>query len=179
MNTLLIFSLLMKAKKGNDKAFIKLMDEEKVKLYKMAYIYMKNEDDALDVVQETVTKAYASIHSLKEEKYFSTWMMKILINTALEMLRKNQKLIPLNEELDKQMAGTWHDEKLDLLNALEQLDEKYKTVILLKYYRDLTVKDIATILECPEGTVKTNLHRGLQQLKTYLSKGGGMYGEQY
>ena len=169
----------MKAKKGNDKAFIKLMDEEKVKLYKMAYIYMKNEDDALDVVQETVTKAYVSIHTLKEEKYFSTWMMKILINTALEMLRKNQKLIPLNEELDKQMVGTWHDEKLDLLQALEQLDEKYKTVILLKYYRDLTVKDIAIILECPEGTVKTNLHRGLQQLKTYLSKGGGMYGEQY
>ena len=57
----------MKAKKGNDKAFIKLMDEEKVKLYKVAYIYMKNEDDALDVVQETVTKAYASIHTLKEE----------------------------------------------------------------------------------------------------------------
>ena len=46
------------------------MEEEKVKLYKMAYIYMKNEDDALDVVQETVTKAYASIHTLKGEKYF-------------------------------------------------------------------------------------------------------------
>ena len=176
---MLIFSLLMKAKKGNDQAFIRLIDEEKVKLYKMAYIYMKNEDDALDVVQETVTKAYASIHTLKEEKHFSTWMMKILINTALEMHRKSQKLILLNGELDKRVAGTWHDEKLDLLHALEQLDEKYKTVILLKYYRDLTVKDIATILECPEGTVKTNLHRGLQQLKTYLSKGGGMYGEQY
>ena len=155
------------------------MEEEKVKLYKMAYIYMKNESDALDVVQETVTKAYASIHTLKEEKYFSTWMMKILINTALEMHRKSQKLIPLNGDLDKQVARAWHDEKLDLLQALEQLDEKYKAVILLKYYRDLTVRDIAAILECPEGTVKTYLHRGLQQLKTYLSKGGGMYGEQY
>ena len=69
MNRLLIFSLLAKAKKGNDKAFLKLIEEEKVKLYKMAYIYMKNESDALDVVQETVTKAYASIHTLKEEKY--------------------------------------------------------------------------------------------------------------
>jgi len=179
VNRLLIFSLLARSKKGNDKAFLKLMDEEKVKLYKMAYIYTKNESDALDVVQETVTKAYASIHTLKEEKYFSTWIMKILINTALEIHRKSQKLVPLNSEMEKQVASIQHDEKMDILQALEQLDEKYKTVILLKYYRDLTVKDIAIILECPEGTVKTNLYRGLQQLKTYLSKGGGMYGEQY
>lgn len=179
MNRLLLFSLLAKAKKGNDKAFLKLMDEEKVKLYKMAYIYTKNESAVLDVVQETVTKAYASIHTLKEEKYFSTWITKILINTALEMHRKSQKLVLLNGEIEKQAMSTQQDEKLDLLHALEQIDEKYKTVILLKYYRDLTVKDIAVILECPEGTVKTNLHRGLQQLRTYLSKGGGIYGEQY
>ncbi len=84
-------SLLLKAKKGNNKAFVELLQNEKLKLYKMAYIYMKNENDALDVVQETIARAYSNIHTVKEERYFATWLMRILINTAIEMLRKNQK----------------------------------------------------------------------------------------
>ncbi|MEO4053887.1 sigma-70 family RNA polymerase sigma factor [Solibacillus sp. CAU 1738] len=172
-------SLLAKAKKGNNQAFVKLLQDEKVKLYKMAYIYMKNENDALDVVQETVARAYANIQSIKEEQYFATWLMKILINTALEILRKNQKVLPMQERLPEQGQIYSYDEKLDLLHAIEQLDEKYKTVILLKYYRDLQTKEIADLLDCPEGTVKTNVHRGIGQLKKYLNKGGELYGEQY
>ena len=71
------------------------------------------------------------------------------------------------------------DEKMDLLEAIEQLDEKYKTVIILKYYQDLPVKDIAALLNCPQGTVKTNIHRAIQQLKKQVLKGGSHYGEQY
>ncbi|MFJ7733180.1 sigma-70 family RNA polymerase sigma factor [Lysinibacillus sp. NPDC097231] len=167
------------AKKGNNQAFVELLQEEKVKLYKMAYIYMKNENDALDVVQETIARAYANIHTVKEEQYFATWLMRILINTALEMLRKNQKIIPLLEQQPEQEQISTNDEKLDLLQAIEQLEEKYKTVILLRYYRDLQIKEIADLLGCPEGTVKTNVHRGIQQLKKYLNKEGELYGEQY
>ncbi|MFE3574512.1 sigma-70 family RNA polymerase sigma factor [Lysinibacillus sp. NPDC059133] len=172
-------SLLSDAKKGNNQAFIELLQEEKVKLYKMAYIYMKNENDALDVVQETIARAYANIHTVKEEQYFATWLMRILINTALEMLRKNQKIVPLLEQQLEQEQISTNDEKLDLLQAIEQLEEKYKTVILLRYYRDLQIKEIADLLGCPEGTVKTNVHRGIQQLKKYLNKEGELYGEQY
>ena len=179
VTNLLAMSLLAKAKKGNDQAFLKLLQDEKVKLYKMAYIYMKNENDALDVMQETMAKAYVNIHTVKEERYFATWLMKILINTALEMLRKNQKIVLMQEQLPERGQESSYDEKLDLLQAIEQLDEKYKTVILLKYYRDLSTKDIADLLECPEGTVKTNVHRGIQQLKKYFTRGGEFYGEQY
>ncbi|KOS63153.1 sigma-70 family RNA polymerase sigma factor [Lysinibacillus agricola] len=171
-------SLLSKAKKGNNQAFIELLQDEKVKLYKMAYIYTKNENDALDVVQETIARAYANIHTVKEEQYFATWLMRILINTALEMLRKNQKIVPLEQQPEQGQIST-NDEKLDLLQAIEQLDEKYKTVILLKYYRDLQIKEIADLLGCPEGTVKTNVHRGIQQLKKCLNKEGELYGERY
>ncbi|WPK13499.1 sigma-70 family RNA polymerase sigma factor [Lysinibacillus louembei] len=171
--------MLKKAQKGNGAAFLQLVQDEKVKLYKMAYIYMKNENDALDVVQETVTKAYASINSVKEQQYFSTWLMKILINTALEHLRKNSKIVLMHEEQKEQGKTYNHDERIDLLHAIGQLDEKYKTVILLKYYQDLSTKEIAELLDYPEGTVKTNVHRGLQQLKKSLNKGGNLYGEQY
>jgi len=172
-------SLLSDAKKGNNQAFIELLQEEKVKLYKMAYIYMKNENDALDVVQETIARAYANIHTVKEEQYFATWLIRVLINTALEMIRKNQKIVPLLEQQLEQEQISTNDEKLDLLQAIEQLEEKYKTVILLRYYRDLQIKEIADLIGCPEGTVKTNVHRGIQQLKKYLNKEGELYGEQY
>ena len=140
---------------------------------------MKNENDALDVVQETVARAYSKIHTVKEERYFTTWLMRILINTAIETLRKNQKIVPILEQQSEQIQVLSYDERLDLLQAIEQLEEKYKTVILLKYYRDLSTKDIADLLDCPEGTVKTNVHRGIQQLKKYFNREGENYGEQY
>lgn len=172
-------TLLAKAKKGNNQAFIDLMQDEKVKLYRMAYIYTRNEQDALDVVQETVTKAWANIQSVKEEQYFSTWIMKICMNTALEMLRKSKKVVYLEESIVEQEKPHFSEEKMDLLKGIEHLEEKYKTVILLKYYRNLQTKEIAELLNCPEGTVKTNLHRGIQQLRKYVLKGGTIYGEQY
>ena len=172
-------SLLAKAKKGDNQAFLQLIQNEKVKLYKMAYIYIKNETEALDVVQETITKALNNIQTVKSEQYFSTWLLKILINTALETLRKNQKVVYMEEPFFGQGEVLCIDEKIDLLQAIEHLDEKYKTVILLRYYRDLQTKDIATLLECPEGTVKTNLHRALNELRKHFTKGGKVYGEQY
>lgn len=57
------------------------------------------------------------------------------------------------------------DVQIDLINALNEIDEKYKTVLLLRYYQDYTIPQIAVILECPEGTVKTNISRGIEVLK--------------
>lgn len=169
--------LLKKAKKGDEKSFCKLIEQEKIKLYKMAFLYMKNEDDALDVVQETVTKAFIHIKTLKEERYFSTWITRILINTALETIRKNQNIVPINNQIIENEIANHHEERIDLVSAISQLEEKYKTVIILKYYQDLTVPVISEILQCPQGTVKSNLHRGIIELKKILTKGGVKYGE--
>ena len=169
--------LLKKAKKGDEKAFCKLIEQEKIKLYKMAFLYMKNEDDALDVVQETVTKAFIPIKTLKGEGSFSTWITRILINTALETIRKNQNIVPINNQIIENEIANHHEERIDLVSAISQLEEKYKTVIILKYYQDLTVPVISEILQCPQGTVKSNLHRGIIELKKILTKGGVKYGE--
>lgn len=166
-----------KAQQGDQKAFLQLIEGDKEKLYKMAYLYVKNENDALDIVQETITKAYVNMRTVKEERYFSTWLTKILINTALDVLRKNSKIILLKDELvERQSPDMRIEEKLDLLEAIEQLEEKYKTVIILRYYRDLPVQEIADYLNCPEGTVKSNLHRAIQKLKQFYQ--GGQVNEQ-
>ena len=83
--------LVARAKKGDADAFQALIHEEKEKLYKMAYVYMRNEDDALEVFQETVYKAFESIATLKNNDYFSTWVTRILINTAIALLEKETK----------------------------------------------------------------------------------------
>lgn len=161
-----------KAQQGNQKAFLKLIESEKEKLYRMAFLYVKNEDDALDIVQETIMKAFINIKAVKEEGYFSTWLVKILINTALETLRKNSKIILLKEDtVEKPSPNIQIEEKMDLLQAIEQLEEKYKTVIILRYYKDLPVQQIADYLDCPEGTVKSNLHRAIQKLKQFYQGG--------
>jgi len=163
--------IVKKARKGDEEAFLELIHIEKSKLYRMAFVYVKNESDALDIVQETIYKAYSSIRKLKEPSYFSTWLSRILINTSLDFIKKSNVLIPIDQnslERIESSEGLMLEDKLDLLLAIEELTESYKTVIILRYYKDLKVKEIAELLGCPEGTVKTNLHRAVQKLKTKL-----------
>lgn len=166
--------LVKRAKKGDSEAFQMLIHKEKEKMYRMAYMYMRNEDDALEVFQESLYKALNSIDTLKNNHYFSTWLMRILINTAIATLKKKQKTIFMENEIIDQMESVVHvqiEEQLDLLQAMDEIEEKYKTVLLLRFYQDYTVKQIAVLLDCPEGTVKTNIRRGLDVLKTKLKEG--------
>lgn len=156
--------------RGDREALLFLLKQEKDKLYRTAYSYVRNEEDALDVFQQTVLLAIESIHQLREPKYFTTWLMKICINVSLGVLQK-QKNVILIDELKFQSISTeiaTSDEKMDLLDAIYRLDEKYKTVLLLKYYEDLTFEQIAKVLGEPLGTVKSNSKRGLAKIKKTL-----------
>ncbi|WP_374055746.1 sigma-70 family RNA polymerase sigma factor [Rossellomorea sp. FM04394] len=161
-----------KAKRGDEKAFQELIHQEKNKLYRMAYMYVKNENDALDIVQEAIYKAFISIKSLKNPQYFSTWLSRILINSALDFIKKNERIILTNEvDVLPKEQNLKIEEKMDLAGAIERLDVPYKTVIILRYYQDLTIKQIAEMLHCPEGTIKTRLHRAINLLKSDLREG--------
>lgn len=156
--------------RGDREALLFLLKQEKEKLYRTAYSYVRNEEDALDVFQQTVLLAIESIHQLREPKYFTTWLMKICINVSLGVLQK-QKNVILIDELKFQSLSTeiaTSDEKMDLLDAIYRLDEKYKTVLLLKYYEDLTYEQIAEVLGEPLGTVKSNGKRALAKIKKTL-----------
>ena len=160
--------LVARAKKGDAEAFQALIHEEKEKLYKIAFVYMRNEDDALEVFQETLYKVFAAIAKLKDDDYFSTWVTRILINTAVATLKKKEKVIPMSNDILENMGDSWHlkcEERLDLLGAMDEIEEKYKTVLLLRFYEDYTIPQISTFLNYPEGTVKTNIRRGLALLK--------------
>ncbi|PEJ56175.1 RNA polymerase subunit sigma-70 [Bacillus sp. AFS002410] len=160
-----------KAKRGNEKAFQELIQDEKNKLFRMAFLYVKNDDDALDIMQDTIYKAFISIKQLKDPLYFSTWISRILINSALDFIKKNNRIIPFSDVDGFRNEQNFRiEEKLDLVEAIERLEVQYKTVIILRFYKDLSIKQIAEILKCPEGTVKTRLHRAINQLKSDLKE---------
>lgn len=164
--------LVKKAQKGNDKAYLMLFQQYEADIYRMAYVYVKNNDDALDLVQEVAYQSFKKISTLKKPEYFKTWLMKITINCALSLINKNKKVIPLN--LDFEVLTGSEDEDITLTLSLHELidtlKEDEKSVILLKYYDDRTLKEISEILDIPLGTAKSVLYRALDKLRQDLKE---------
>jgi len=149
------------------------MDICKEGLYRTAFAYTKNEQDAVDILQDTVYKAYISIDKLKEPKYFKTWITKILINGAINFINKEKKIVTLVENISNNCnynKDNRIEEKLDILNLIDELEDKHKNVIVLKYFQDLTITEIALVLECPIGTVKSQLNKALVKLRIIMDK---------
>lgn len=162
-----------KAIKGDRQAFLDLIEPQKDKLYKIAYTYVKNQDDALDIIQETMFKAYTGVDKLKNPKYFDTWLTKILINVSISTLNKNNNTTYLNESAVSSYNNLdEYEGKLDLENELNKLDKKYREVIVLRYFKDFTIKEISKILDIPLGTAKTYLYRGLDSLRKSMEERG-------
>ena len=166
-----ISKLAKKAVRGNADAYGQLITKYQEYLYKMAFLYMKNQQDALDVVGTTILKGFQNIKTLKNPEWFKTWITRILINTANDELKKIVYFSDIEEvRISKQNKGVSLEEKCDLENAVNRLPEKYRVVIILKYYSGFSVNEIAYAIEVPVGTVKAYLSRGRDELKKYLKE---------
>ena len=166
--------LVKKAIKGDRNSFEELINIYFDRLYKEAYLRCKYEDDAKEIVQETIYKAYKSINTLKEPKYFKTWISKILINVANDYLRKNG-IIDLNHNKEDYICEVHNDNnvdvKIDLYNAIDELEDKYKDAIILRYINDLKLEEISIILDRPVNTIKTHLRKAIKDMKNLLKEG--------
>jgi len=157
---------------GQQEAFEQLVETEKSKLLGKAYSYVGSREDASDIVQETLLQAYKSIHQLKEPKYFSTWLFKILIRQCFAFLRqKKQTLIVETDLIQQQLTEQEQTTTYEFVHeALSLLRKDYKTVLILFYFYDFTVQEIAYLLDKPINTIKIHLHRGRIQLKKKLEQ---------
>ncbi|UOQ43742.1 sigma-70 family RNA polymerase sigma factor [Halobacillus salinarum] len=161
--------IVKKAIKGNADAFESLIKEQREKLYKTAWLYVRNKEDALDIVQESVTKAFVSLAQLKKPELFNAWLMKILIHTAYDVLQKKKKVVLTDDFSNFQGKESIEvEEKIDLISAITTLDYHYRTVIILFYFHDQSIQSISEIMDKPEGTIKTYLHRAKGELKKVL-----------
>ena len=172
-NELNEIKLIKESMKGNKESFGILIKNNKEYLYKMAFLYVKDEQDALEVIHETVYRAFLNIEKLKKAKFFNTWITRILINVSIDFLKKKGKNEMLDEStpIIKEKCEISTEEKLDLYNAIDLLNDNYKTVIIMMYFNDMKIKDISRVMEIPENTVKTYLRRAKQALGEVLKEG--------
>ena len=165
MNTV---KLVRKSKKGNNLAFSTLIKSYEKDLYKVAIAMTKNDDDALDCIQEAILQAYISIKDLRQDEYFKTWLIKILINKCNALLKKNKKILNLDVSIAENDKVEQSD-RLELKDSINNLDSDLKIVVILYYYEDMSIKDISESLNIPQGTIKSRLSRARSKLKEMLS----------
>jgi RNA polymerase sigma-70 factor (TIGR02954 family) len=163
--------LVKKAIRGDDQAFLQLLQLYKIDLYKTALSFLRNQEDGLEAVQEVTYRAYKSIRTLKEASYFKTWLIRIMINYCNDQLKKNKRIV-LNDEFLKQQGMTENHDLLEITDALNSLDDRSREILSLKYFHDMKIKEIAGTLKCPEGTVKTWLNKALKALRDKLETKG-------
>lgn len=163
-------SLAKKAKSGDSEAFKELYKINKIYLYKISYSYVKDEDKALDIMQECAYRGFLNIHKLKDPNIFKTWITRILINVAIDYLKKDKNIVYLDEEqkIASKKENISIEEKLDLYKAIDILKENYKMVVILRYFNDMTIEEISKVMDIPINTVKSHIKRSKEQLNKIL-----------
>ena len=137
------------------------------KYYRLAYSYVHNEDDAMDIVQEGAYKAILHADALRKEEYAGTWIYRIMMNEAVNFVRKNRRDYTEVEEDMATVEDRYQD--FDLRKAIDALPEEERAIIILRFFEDLTIEQVAQVLQKNVSTVKSRLYRILDKLKNDLS----------
>ena len=155
-----------------EKLLIEFIRENQDYFYKVAYTYVKNKENALDIVQESVYKGLKSVGTLKNEEYLKTWFYRILVNTSISFLEKSKKITYVEDISNVPNLRTDNTvdiaEKLDLYDALDKLDSDSKTIIILRYFQDEKIEDISQITSMNINTVKTRLYSSIKKLQLIM-----------
>ena len=161
-------------KKKEEQDFEKLIDENKMRFYKTAKSILKNDDDVYDAIQEALISIYQNFDKLENKEYFTTWGIRIVINKCYDHIRKNKKSennIYIDDEenpIDIPVDEKNSIEKLELEDLLNKLSEEKRLITTLYYYDEISVKEIAQMLEMPEGTVKYKLSEIRKELRAMI-----------
>ena len=163
--------------------FAQLVLDSTDSLYRVSKGILKNDSDCEDAVWEAVSIGLDQLHTLRQERYAKTWLIRILIHECYRVLEKRKRQVNLTEDsMDpihyQQMDKTDSDQQgmsvpgkySDLYEAITNLEEKYRIPILLFYVEGYSVREIADILQSTEGTVKSWLSRGRSYLRKSLEE---------
>ena len=160
--------LVREAKRGNAEAFAELIQLQTQSMYKASRAILRHDEDVADAISETILTCWEKIRQLKQDKYFKTWLMRILINKSNDILRKRENLFFADEMPEVLMVDN-NFENVEWREALNTLGERYRIVIMLYYVEGFKTSEISQILEMPESTVRTRLSRGREQLGNIYS----------
>jgi RNA polymerase sigma-70 factor (ECF subfamily) len=183
MNSMNEHAVIKLAQEGNREALKLLFEENKKKIFYLAYQYTKNAEDAEDILQEAFIKAYRSLNrfNIQDGNSFSPWLCRIGINCSIDYLRRNKKRKEkdlaqnnienlasedVNSNPENTSAQKEIREKID--QTLNKLSGQQRIIFILKHYQQLTTREIAEYLDCSEGSVKRQLFRAVSAMKVHL-----------
>lgn len=138
-------------------------------LYHISKSILKNDCDCADAVQETIITAYSKLHSLRDERFFKTWLCRILINECYRICRANKRVVPLEDYMEARSSSEQQN-ALGLFDAIMELKTELRLVIVLHYIEGFKTVEMAGILKIPEGTVKSRLSRARAELKSVFGE---------
>lgn len=151
----------------NKQEFTQRVLEAEPTLYRVARSIAVNERDCEDAVQEAILTAYDKLSSLREEKYFKTWLIRILINECYRVIKKRGSVVSFEEYMADKKAPEG-DVDTELRDALMGLPQKIRMVVVLHYIEGYGVEEIGYMIKIPTGTVKSRLHKGRKLLRDAL-----------
>ena len=142
--------------------------------YRFAYSYVKNKEQAMDILQDSIIKALRSSDAIDKVQYLKTWFYRILINTSLDLIQRDKKIVYVEDNVLDYHLPVQEDEirDIDLYEAIDHLSGPDKTVIILRYFEDMKIDDIAKLLGENKNTVKSRLYATLKKLRALLEEAG-------
>lgn len=162
-----MINLIKKAKDWEPDAFTILMQQHTKDMYRVAIAILMNDEDVADAIQETILDCWERIETLREERYFKTWLTRILINNCYDIRRKHENLAPIEEYEPPAVEDSYN---LELKEALAALEEIYRIPMLLYYGQGWKTKEIGELLHVSTSTIQTRLARGREKLAVYYRK---------
>lgn len=159
---------IKKAKAGETEEIGEIILENMQTLYRVAFSILRTEEEIYDAISNTIVIVFEKIKTLKKEEFFKTWLTRILINECYKIYKQNKKIIYL--ENCNQENLTYNDTYVDFetRNLIKGLDKDLKEIVILYYFEDFSVKEIAKIIGIPDGTVKSRLSRARKELEKVL-----------
>lgn len=151
----------------NEREFAARAERLRARLFRCAMMYMGNEHDALDALDEAVYKALRACRRLRQEEFFDTWMTRIVINQCRTQLRRRRDEVSL-DELGEESAAAESFDALPLREAVRALPGQLRDVVVLRYFSGYTLRETAEILDIPPGTAATRQRRALALLRLEL-----------
>lgn len=160
---------------GKRDALEQYVQDHQQDFYRFAYSYVKNGDAALDVVQEAIVKGLTKAHTMRDLASIKPWFYRILVNESINYIRKN-KWLSLEETDAVEAAALERDipQALDLYQAVQRLEPKLKTVVLLRFFEDMKLEDIAKATDTNLNTVKSRLYTSLKRLREWIGEEEGL-----
>ncbi len=170
-----------RAQQGDRAAFSRLVEAYQTPVYNLAYRMLGNAAEAEEAAQETFLRAYTRLHTYRPEYKFSTWILSIASHYCVDRLRRRRYVWlstdeePVRQKLHAQLDGQSPEEaaleaeaRAEVQLMLDRLDPMYRTPVILRYWYDLSYKEIAEVMGISEAAVKTRLHRARLQLAALL-----------